>query len=301
MHRGGRKPWRHNPKGPEVFGDSRRFGDEDSSGTGTPRGQGPLRAGWLGWHRRGDVGAQDPHPPPRCRCPAGEPGPGRSAGAGGCRGGPGVPGADGRALGPAPARVGEGRGARGAVRRPPAPRRRRPPRPLHPPVPPGLATPPVPPSASAGRRRTTPGDISAGSPSRSPAMTRPPATAPCSASARRLTEDIRRVSASLPSPPSRRPRARVPAVPRRWPQLDVLAGLASGLAGALGGTALLVGLALLGRRCWRRNSDTVIYLNVLPPSARAPKKLPQPPTVMENSMYQGGLQRLRGPPMAPQP
>ncbi|KAM9620067.1 transmembrane and immunoglobulin domain-containing protein 2 [Morphnus guianensis] len=79
------------------------------------------------------------------------------------------------------------------------------------------------------------------------------------------------------------------------------AGLVWGLVGALGGTALLMGLALLGHRRWRRNSDTGIYLNVLPPSAQAPKKLPQPPTVMENSTYQGGLQRLLGPPTPPQP
>ncbi|XP_069646338.1 transmembrane and immunoglobulin domain-containing protein 2 [Haliaeetus albicilla] len=79
------------------------------------------------------------------------------------------------------------------------------------------------------------------------------------------------------------------------------AGLVWGLGGALGGTALLMGLALLGHRRWRRNSDTGIYLNVLPPSTLAPKKLPQPPTVMENSTYQGRLQRLRGPPTTPQP
>ncbi|XP_049664488.1 uncharacterized protein LOC126042007 isoform X4 [Accipiter gentilis] len=48
-------------------------------------------------------------------------------------------------------------------------------------------------------------------------------------------------------------------------------------------------------------ADTGIYLNVLPPSTLAPKKLPQPPTVMENSMYKGGPQWLRGPPTAPQP
>ncbi|XP_054661524.1 uncharacterized protein LOC129197274 isoform X5 [Grus americana] len=72
-------------------------------------------------------------------------------------------------------------------------------------------------------------------------------------------------------------------------------GLVWGLVGALGGTALLLGLALLGRRCCRRNSDTDIYLNVLHPSARAPRKLVPPPVLMENSTYQ------EGPPWAPRP
>ncbi|XP_075031183.1 LOW QUALITY PROTEIN: uncharacterized protein LOC142093688 [Calonectris borealis] len=69
------------------------------------------------------------------------------------------------------------------------------------------------------------------------------------------------------------------------------AGLAGGLVGALRGTALLLGLDLLAHRRWRRNSDTGIYLNVLPPSARAPKKPLPPPTVMKNSTYQGRLQQ----------
>ncbi|XP_068277038.1 transmembrane and immunoglobulin domain-containing protein 2 [Nyctibius grandis] len=79
------------------------------------------------------------------------------------------------------------------------------------------------------------------------------------------------------------------------------AGLAWGLAGALGGTALLLGLALIGHRRWRRSSDTGIYLNVLPRSAQTPKKPLPPPTVTENSLYQGGLQRAQGPPAAPRP
>ncbi|XP_076215799.1 transmembrane and immunoglobulin domain-containing protein 2 [Aptenodytes patagonicus] len=79
------------------------------------------------------------------------------------------------------------------------------------------------------------------------------------------------------------------------------AGLVWGLAVALGGTALLLGLAFLGHRRWRRNSDAGIYLNMLPPSAWAPKKLLRAPTVMENNMYQGGLRGAWGPPGTPQP
>ncbi|XP_040393475.1 uncharacterized protein LOC121060085 isoform X2 [Cygnus olor] len=50
------------------------------------------------------------------------------------------------------------------------------------------------------------------------------------------------------------------------------AGLVWGLAGALGGAFLLLGLAVLGYRHWHRRTDTAIYLNVLPRSARTPKK-----------------------------
>ncbi|XP_066839962.1 uncharacterized protein [Anser cygnoides] len=50
------------------------------------------------------------------------------------------------------------------------------------------------------------------------------------------------------------------------------AGLAWGLVGALGGAFLLLGLAVLGYRHWHRRTDTAIYLNVLPRSARTPKK-----------------------------
>ncbi|KAK2542021.1 transmembrane and immunoglobulin domain-containing protein 2 isoform X2 [Columba livia] len=66
-------------------------------------------------------------------------------------------------------------------------------------------------------------------------------------------------------------------------------GLVWGLGGGLGGTALLLGLALLGHRCWRRDPETSIYMNTLPSLAGVPKKLPSPHTVMENSTYQGGL------------
>ncbi|XP_074784273.1 transmembrane and immunoglobulin domain-containing protein 2 [Athene noctua] len=78
-------------------------------------------------------------------------------------------------------------------------------------------------------------------------------------------------------------------------------GLVWGLVGALGGTALLVGLAILSHWCWRRNSDAIIYMNVMAPSVRAPKKLLPPLTVMESNPYQGGLQRARAPPVTPQP
>ncbi|XP_064898753.1 transmembrane and immunoglobulin domain-containing protein 2 isoform X7 [Columba livia] len=71
--------------------------------------------------------------------------------------------------------------------------------------------------------------------------------------------------------------------------LNVTAGLVWGLGGGLGGTALLLGLALLGHRCWRRDPETSIYMNTLPSLAGVPKKLPSPHTVMENSTYQGGL------------
>ncbi|XP_074707608.1 transmembrane and immunoglobulin domain-containing protein 2 [Strix uralensis] len=77
-------------------------------------------------------------------------------------------------------------------------------------------------------------------------------------------------------------------------------GLMWGLAGALGGTALLLGLAVLSHWCWRRNSDAIIYTNVMPASVRVPKLLP-PPAVMESNPYQGGLQHARGPPVAPRP
>ncbi|XP_069734296.1 LOW QUALITY PROTEIN: transmembrane and immunoglobulin domain-containing protein 2 [Phaenicophaeus curvirostris] len=77
-------------------------------------------------------------------------------------------------------------------------------------------------------------------------------------------------------------------------------GLAWRLAGSLGGTALLLGLVLLIRRCWRSNSGAGIYLNVLPPSARARKKLLPPSMVMENT-YQGELRCTRGPPVPPRP
>ncbi|XP_014805149.1 PREDICTED: transmembrane and immunoglobulin domain-containing protein 2 [Calidris pugnax] len=39
----------------------------------------------------------------------------------------------------------------------------------------------------------------------------------------------------------------------------------------------------------------------VPPSAHPPKKLLPPPTVMENSTYEEGLQRARDPPAAPRP
>lgn len=75
---------------------------------------------------------------------------------------------------------------------------------------------------------------------------------------------------ALPSPPAadggHRTGKRVPAVPtapsipepRGWPQLRVLAGLVWGLVGALGGSALLLGLALLGHRHWRRDSGNPV-------------------------------------------
>ncbi|KAM6040321.1 transmembrane and immunoglobulin domain-containing protein 2 [Theristicus caerulescens] len=85
------------------------------------------------------------------------------------------------------------------------------------------------------------------------------------------------------------------------------AGLVWGLAGALGAIGLLLGLALLGHWRWHRNSDTGIYVNMLPASARAPEKLLPPPKVMEESTHQAGPrwaqgpQWARGPPAAPQP
>ncbi|XP_075579990.1 LOW QUALITY PROTEIN: transmembrane and immunoglobulin domain-containing protein 2 [Pelecanus crispus] len=60
------------------------------------------------------------------------------------------------------------------------------------------------------------------------------------------------------------------------------AGLVWGLVGALGGTALLLGLAFLGHWCWRRNSDTGIYMNVLPASAQPPPEAVAPTLVMES-------------------
>ncbi|XP_072701839.1 uncharacterized protein [Ciconia boyciana] len=79
------------------------------------------------------------------------------------------------------------------------------------------------------------------------------------------------------------------------------AGLVWGLAGALGGTALLLGLALLGHRHWRRSSDTNIYVNVLPPLARAPRKLLPPPAVTGNNTYWGAAAGTGGPPTPPRP
>ncbi|XP_042650952.1 uncharacterized protein LOC122153667 isoform X2 [Tyto alba] len=79
------------------------------------------------------------------------------------------------------------------------------------------------------------------------------------------------------------------------------AGLVWGLAGGLGGTALLLGLAFLGHQRWCRNSDTAIYVNVLPPSAQAPKEVLPPPPEMENSWYQEGLYHARDLPSTPQP
>ncbi|XP_035423680.1 uncharacterized protein LOC118258783 isoform X2 [Cygnus atratus] len=68
------------------------------------------------------------------------------------------------------------------------------------------------------------------------------------------------------------PSGPAPAVLRWRPSCRVLAGLAWGLAGALGGAFLLLGLAVLGYRHWHRRTDTAIYLNVLPRSAQTPKK-----------------------------
>ncbi|OPJ77683.1 hypothetical protein AV530_009485 [Patagioenas fasciata monilis] len=78
-------------------------------------------------------------------------------------------------------------------------------------------------------------------------------------------------------------------------------GLVWGLGWALGGTALLLGLVLLSHRRWRRDSETNIYMNTLPSLAGGPKKLSPPHTVMENSMYRGGLRGTWGPPSTPRP
>ncbi|XP_058676844.1 transmembrane and immunoglobulin domain-containing protein 2 [Ammospiza caudacuta] len=79
----------------------------------------------------------------------------------------------------------------------------------------------------------------------------------------------------------------------------LLAGL-----GSLGGTVLLLGLALLGQRCCHRSPgavhpDSPIYLNVGSPSARGPPK--PPPPQPEISPYQVEPQRARGPPLPPRP
>ncbi|XP_042650954.1 uncharacterized protein LOC122153667 isoform X4 [Tyto alba] len=48
-------------------------------------------------------------------------------------------------------------------------------------------------------------------------------------------------------------------------------------------------------------ADTAIYVNVLPPSAQAPKEVLPPPPEMENSWYQEGLYHARDLPSTPQP
>lgn len=89
-------------------------------------------------------------------------------------------------------------------------------------------------------------------------------------------EDITQVSVSLLSPP-------VPSILalRGWPQLLVLAGLVWGLGGGLGGTALLLGLALLGHRCWRRDPGNSVPKHPVPkypiPICPRPSKYPQAP------------------------
>ncbi|XP_072775335.1 uncharacterized protein [Taeniopygia guttata] len=80
------------------------------------------------------------------------------------------------------------------------------------------------------------------------------------------------------------------------------AALCWGLLGGLGGTTLLLGMALLAHRCCHRcpgavPSDTAIYLNVVSLSVRDPPKLPPPEPGI--SRYQRELQRARGPPAAP--
>ncbi|KAM6236043.1 transmembrane and immunoglobulin domain-containing protein 2 [Porphyrio hochstetteri] len=80
-------------------------------------------------------------------------------------------------------------------------------------------------------------------------------------------------------------------------RLLVTTGLLWGLGGALGGTALLVLLGCIACRCSRRDSDSDIYLNMMPLAVQPPRKL----VPSENCLYQEGLQLARGPPPAPQP
>ncbi|XP_041281220.1 transmembrane and immunoglobulin domain-containing protein 2 [Onychostruthus taczanowskii] len=74
------------------------------------------------------------------------------------------------------------------------------------------------------------------------------------------------------------------------------------LLGGLGGTALLLGTAVLGHRCCHRSPgaahpDTAIYLNVVSPSATAKLRPPEPKVCP----YQPELRRARGPPLPPRP
>ncbi|CAN8201365.1 unnamed protein product [Coccothraustes coccothraustes] len=74
--------------------------------------------------------------------------------------------------------------------------------------------------------------------------------------------------------------------------------------GSLGGTALLLGMALLVPRCCRRSPgavhpDSAIYLNVGSPPARGPAK--PPPPAPEISPYEREPQRARGRPLPPRP
>ncbi|XP_056368373.1 uncharacterized protein LOC130264322 isoform X3 [Oenanthe melanoleuca] len=75
------------------------------------------------------------------------------------------------------------------------------------------------------------------------------------------------------------------------------AALLWGLVGSLGGTALLLGMALLGYRCCRRSADEAIYLNVVSSSTRDPKK--PPPPEPQHNLYQ--QERARGPAVPPRP
>ncbi|CAM9733057.1 unnamed protein product, partial [Bubo scandiacus] len=75
-------------------------------------------------------------------------------------------------------------------------------------------------------------------------------------------------------------------------------GWCGGLAGALGGTALLLGLAVLSHRCWRRNSDAIIYTNVMPASVRVPELLPSPRSDGKQPIP-GGAAACTGPPRRP--
>ncbi|XP_053821926.1 uncharacterized protein LOC128800622 isoform X2 [Vidua chalybeata] len=77
-----------------------------------------------------------------------------------------------------------------------------------------------------------------------------------------------------------------------------------GLLGGLGGTALLLGMALLARRCCHRSpgadpSNTAVYMSLMSLSGRDLTKLPPPE--LKISPYQRELQQARGPSLPPRP
>ncbi|XP_039551293.1 transmembrane and immunoglobulin domain-containing protein 2 isoform X4 [Passer montanus] len=105
-----------------------------------------------------------------------------------------------------------------------------------------------------------------------------------------------RVQRDPGDPPARhrhRQRHRAPRQPRSWRTPALLWPL----LGGLGGTALLLGMAVLGHRCCRRSPgaahpDTAIYVNVVsPPAAAKP-----PPAQPKVCPYEAEPRWARGPP-----